>query len=180
MVEEPFSNICGPALLMDLHEHKGIPLQIKRAIDENILDEKQILNTLIIICDLLKYLHSRDIYHADLHLGNILITDKLTPVIIDFGECCSPILKRRSYGYASGVCPPHIWKPMYRGVNIPFDHRADIYAFGILILTIVLHTSTQDVHSQLKCYDALSMLGKAMCTTFMSLTDVNNCLRNML
>lgn len=43
----------------------------------------------------LNYLHTNGIAHRDLHLGNVMFRDDLTPVIIDFGLSCIP---------ASGDC----------------------------------------------------------------------------
>ena len=84
----------GPCVFCIVFEDlKGDSL--KQIIKKKYIPTAQIKKIFCGLVSGLNYLHTNGIAHRDLHLGNVMLRNDLTPVIIDFGLSCMP---------ASGDC----------------------------------------------------------------------------
>lgn len=82
----------------------------------------------------ISYLHSKNIFHRDIKLENIIIKSKSSIKIIDFGfGTCCPKNKLLNFfcGTPSYMPPEIILKKDYLG------EYADIWSIGILLYTIL-------------------------------------------
>uniref|UniRef100_A0A8R7UN01 Protein kinase domain-containing protein n=1 Tax=Triticum urartu TaxID=4572 RepID=A0A8R7UN01_TRIUA len=87
------------------------------------------------ICEGLLHLHERHILHLDLKPGNILIDDRMTPKIADFGlsRCLD---KDQTRAFTSHLCGSqgYLAPEFYRG-QVAF--ASDIYSLGVIIMEIL-------------------------------------------
>ena len=63
-----------------------------RSFNRNYLDVKEIIRLLMEICQAVKYLHDftpEAIAHRDLKVGNVCLTEDMTPVLMDMGSCAT-------------------------------------------------------------------------------------------
>ncbi|MFN0079264.1 MAG: protein kinase domain-containing protein [Prosthecobacter sp.] len=82
------------------------------------------------LCDALKYAHDNGVIHRDIKPANILITENWQAKIVDFGlarDKNTDTSGEIEYGTPDYVAPERLQ------AGAPVDHRADIYALGIVI-----------------------------------------------
>ena len=93
------------------------------------LNEKQVKNVLVDICDGLAYLHRNQVTHGNLNLENIMVTaDGYRVKLIDLGiPETDPTADRELLIKEMEFVAPEIIK------GEDFDPRADIYSFGKII-----------------------------------------------
>lgn len=94
------------------------------------------------LANALKYLHSKNIAHRDIKLENVILDEKLTPKLIDFGfsTCIEKNTKVSIYitqikifcGTPSYMAPEIVQKKEYRG------QAADIWALGVMMFVMLL------------------------------------------
>jgi serine/threonine protein kinase len=102
---------------------KGKPVRWKEAIE-----------LIIPIAQALAYSHKQGIVHRDIKPSNILLTDENKPMLTDFG--IARILQSDETldltGTGMGIGTPEYMAPE-QGLGHKVDHRADIYALGIVL-----------------------------------------------
>ncbi len=110
-----------------LKEMLGDPLSVDEA-----------ANILLPIADALSYAHAEGLIHRDIKPSNILITESGQPMLSDFGVAkvleSEETLDLTTTGM--GVGTPEYMAPE-QGEGRSFDHRADIYALGIVLYEMV-------------------------------------------
>ncbi len=86
------------------------------------------------VCDALQYAHERGVVHRDIKPANIMISFDGRVKVADFG------LARASLGGDSGITrgapsmgTPHFIAPEALIPGVKVDHRADIYAVGVML-----------------------------------------------
>lgn len=90
------------------------------------------------ICDALQYAHDQGIIHRDIKPGNIILTRDGRVKVADFG-----LAKRHEQenGFhtrsGTGLGTPAYAAPEQLVAEEPIDHRADIYALGVMIYQMI-------------------------------------------
>lgn len=149
-----YLQLIGEAKIMKLLKHPCIPQifdieedetsfyiveqymegeSLKRICQIRKLQEKTILSYAIQICELLRYLHTREevILYLDLKPENILIHNEQV-YLVDFGSS-NYRKEERDYGFGT----PWFASPeQYLSKNV--DERADIYGIGMLLYYMIL------------------------------------------
>lgn len=99
------------------------------------LEEKEAKKIFLQIVQAISYCHSKNVVHRDIKLENILLDERLTIKIIDFGfSITSPSNKKLNIfcGTPSYMAPEIVNKMLYNG------HATDVWALGILLF-VLLH-----------------------------------------
>jgi serine/threonine protein kinase len=105
-------------------------LDLHRLIHRDEVTPERIRSLVPQLCDALAYAHSHHIIHRDIKPANILVTDDWQAKIVDFGlahDKDSETAGEAEYGTPDYVAPERLQS------DAPVDHRADIYALGVVI-----------------------------------------------
>jgi serine/threonine protein kinase len=110
-------------------------INLRTMIDRGALEAKLVLVIAMQICDALRYAHERGVVHRDIKPENVLIDRVRGVKLVDFGlaKLVSPGSKegwsstRHVMGTPFYMAPEQIERPR------EVDHRADIYALGVLL-----------------------------------------------
>jgi len=114
---------------------------LRRLMDRGRLDSKQGLEIIRSVCDALQYAHDEGIAHRDIKPENILIDVKGRVKIADFG--LAKILSQSRTSELGLTSPAHIMGTMHymapEQIETPMnvDHRADIYALGVIFYELL-------------------------------------------
>jgi serine/threonine protein kinase len=105
-------------------------LDLHRVIQGGELTQAHIRSLVPQLCDALQYAHQHGVIHRDIKPANILIAENWQTKIVDFG------LARDKNADASGEAEygtPDYVAPERLQAGAAVDHRADIYALGVVI-----------------------------------------------
>ncbi|OYW78100.1 MAG: hypothetical protein B7Z37_01105 [Verrucomicrobia bacterium 12-59-8] len=105
-------------------------LDLHRLIHSNAVTPERIRSLVPQLCDALAYAHSHNIIHRDIKPANILISEDWQTKIVDFGlarDKDTDTAGEAEYGTPDYVAPERL----QAGATV--DHRADIYALGVVI-----------------------------------------------
>ena len=105
-------------------------LDLHRLIHRGEVTPERISSLVPQICDALAYAHGHNIIHRDIKPANILVTEDWQAKIIDFGlarDKDADVAGEVEYGTPDYVAPERL-QP-----GAVVDHRADIYALGVVI-----------------------------------------------
>ena len=99
------------------------------------LSHSELLSILRPICELLEEAHQKGIVHRDLKPENIMIltSPRLTAKVLDFG--LASLLESDDHATQTGMVsgtPRYMSPEQWKGLKYT-DHRADLYALGVLI-----------------------------------------------
>ena len=107
----------------------------------------------------LQYIHEKGIIHCDLTADNILLTEKATAKLADFGQAifCQQTMIMKYFSKISDHLPPEVLKPY---PMTSYSTKVDIFSFGC----VIIHTITQE-HPipDFDKYIETSELGKYKC-----------------
>ena len=97
---------------------------------------RELVEGLAPVCEALHYAHAQDVVHRDLKPDNILYTEQERSKLADFGlaRIRSETLDITEAGMVMGT--PHFMAPE-QAMGEDVDHRADIYAMGIITYRLV-------------------------------------------
>lgn len=142
--------IRPPAFLEGSCQGCSITLEdyIEQNKDQNPLTETEALIFLFELCEGLKDLHERKLFHGDISPQNILLTDaglfldtrfqnvdgihqKMAPKIIDFGN--AKVNKEKNHEVTSIIGTKPYAAPDILDFHQPVDQRADIYSLGCIL-----------------------------------------------
>ena len=130
----------GQYLVMDFVEGYDLQTILDRV--GKPLAEKQVLTWIDQICDALAYLHSQNppIIHRDVKPANIKITPSGKAMLVDFGIAKTVEVNIKTTIGAQAVTPGYSPIEQYgqdAGKHVRTDTRADIYALGATLYTIL-------------------------------------------
>lgn len=132
--------------VLDYGDHDGTPYLVMEYTPGGTLKEKlgapmpwqEAAKLLIPIASALQYAHGHKIIHRDVKPANILITESGDPMLSDFG--IAKVLETdKSWdltGTGVGIGTPEYMAPE-QGMGKKIDHRADIYALGIVLFEML-------------------------------------------
>ena len=145
--------------LEEIHNEHS-PIDVLKSIDireEQVAEERntnyppleQSIEYLFQIAQGLNAIHSRGLLHRDLKPENVFITKDNTVKLIDFGfaKLENTDLKLTVANNALGT--PYYMAPESIG-DVPLDHRADIYSFGILAFELLTKELPYDAETQFR------------------------------
>ena len=105
-------------------------LDLHRLIHRDEVTPERIRSLVPQLCDALAYAHNHNIIHRDIKPANILITEDWQAKIVDFGlarDKDTDAAGEAEYGTPDYVAPERLQ------ADATVDHRADIYALGVVI-----------------------------------------------
>ena len=105
-------------------------MDLHRLIHRDEVTPERIRSLVPQLCDALAYAHSHNIIHRDIKPANILITEDWQAKIVDFGlarDKDTDTAGADEYGTPDYVAPERLQ------ADATVDHRADIYALGVVI-----------------------------------------------
>jgi DNA replication ATP-dependent helicase Dna2 len=144
-----FADATGTYLVMEVATEGDL----RRFYDASIPSEAELRDIVFSVAGGLAYLHEHGFVHGDLKPENVLVTegngDSVRYLLADFG-LRALIGERRFQGTV-----PYIAPEAYRETPEPLTDKADIYAFGILILETATGRSMRSLLSE-GTLDALS------------------------
>jgi serine/threonine protein kinase len=132
----------------DYGEHEGSPYLVMEYIpggtlkhlikERGQLSWQEAVNLLIPIAEALGYAHSHNVIHRDVKPSNVLLTDNGTPMLIDFGvaKIIEDEVTQDLTGTSATVGTPEYMAPE-QIVSKTVDHRADLYALGVVFYELV-------------------------------------------
>ena len=100
------------------------------------LDDERIPNLLDQISAGLDYAHARGVIHRDIKPGNVLMTEEGRAVLADFGLAW--LLEGAQLTLTGGVIGTPEYMSPEQAAGHPFDHRADVYALGIVLYEMLV------------------------------------------
>ncbi len=117
-------------LIMELVD--GVTL--RHAIDEGAIEPKEALSLVPRICEALQYAHDQGIVHRDIKPDNILLDRQGALKIADFGlaKLVGTAAEPRITRTEQVMGTPHYMAPEQIEAPAHVDHRADIYALGVV------------------------------------------------
>ncbi|MFQ5923608.1 MAG: ABC transporter substrate-binding protein, partial [Anaerolineales bacterium] len=130
----------------DYGEHEGLPYLVMEYTPAGTLKDRlgeamassEAARLLAPVARALEYAHAQKIIHRDVKPSNILITRSGEPMLSDFG--IAKVLEAEETwdltGTGVGIGTPEYMAPE-QGMGKPVDHRADIYALGIVLYEMV-------------------------------------------
>jgi predicted Ser/Thr protein kinase len=100
------------------------------------LDDERIPDLLDQIAAGLDYAHARGVIHRDIKPGNVLMTEDGRAVLADFGLAW--LLEGAQLTLTGGVIGTPEYMSPEQAAGHPFDHRADVYALGIVLYEMLV------------------------------------------
>ncbi|MEI2607952.1 MAG: serine/threonine-protein kinase [Candidatus Promineifilaceae bacterium] len=100
-----------------------------------LLSVAEILNIMVPLCEAVAYAHQQGMVHRDLKPANVMINPQGQPILMDFG--IAKIVGGGSMTATGGVIGTVAYMSPEQIRGQKPDHRADIYALGIILYQIV-------------------------------------------
>lgn len=117
--------------VMEFIEGKDVAQMVTR---QGRLSSKQAMAITAHVCDALQYAHENGVVHRDIKPANIMVSNDGRVKVADFGLAKSSRVALTSLtmsGHVMGT--PHFLAPEALTLGSSVDHRADIYAVGVML-----------------------------------------------
>lgn len=98
----------------------------------------EVVSLLMDLCQGLSAAHREGVVHCDLKPENIMIDEEGRAKITDFGLSSDRTSHRRTHRAGTAIGTPYYMSPEQFRAE-PLDHRADIYALGIVAFELATH-----------------------------------------
>jgi serine/threonine protein kinase len=132
--------------VLDYGEYEGLPYLVMEYLPSGTLKQQmgkpipwqEAIQLLMPIAEALDYAHSQNMIHRDVKPANILLTDRGQPMLTDFGIAKVLDLEETIdlTGTSAAVGTPEYMAPEQATAKT-VDHRADIYALGVVFYEMV-------------------------------------------
>jgi serine/threonine protein kinase len=121
---------------------RGLPLD--EYADRHRLDVAARLALLARVCDTVQHAHDQGVIHRDLKPANILVEDTGQPKVLDFGVARATdadLLTQAGLTRTGQVLgtPDYMSPEQVAGDPAAIDHRADVYALGVILFELLAH-----------------------------------------
>lgn len=145
IIEECPDSPCVIAIVMENIEG----LSLKKILQTQKLTSTQIKKIFCGIVSGLMFLHAKGIVHRDLHPGNIMIREDMTPVIVDFGLSCQPVLEKCSDTQANITItnPEYIIKVLQNKTTDSDFYNNDIYAILLILYQMITGSPSSPIQA---------------------------------
>ena len=126
--------LCPNGSIMDMIRKRGC------------LSLPEVRRFTIQLCGAIKYMHTRNVIHRDLKLGNVFLDHRMNVKIGDFGLAAVLASKDelegvfdKSYSRRTTVCgtPNYIAPEIIQKDKKGHDHKVDIWALGVMVFTML-------------------------------------------
>lgn len=117
------------AISMEYFVSHGLDYLIKH---ELLTSQQQILSILYQACDGMWEAHQKNVIHRDLKPSNILVNDKNYAKVLDFGIASATSESEMTLTKTGMIIGTPAYLSPERARGMEADHRADIYALGII------------------------------------------------
>jgi len=117
------------AISMEYFESKGLDYMIKH---ELLATQEQILEILYQVSDGMYEAHQKQVIHRDLKPSNILVNDDGLAKVVDFGIASATSESDMTLTKTGMIIGTPAYLSPERARGLEADHRADIYALGII------------------------------------------------
>jgi serine/threonine protein kinase len=122
----------SPFIVMEYIEGQDI----RAAADKHGLTHRQIAEIFVSLGEALHYAHTAGLIHRDIKPSNVLLDERLTPYVVDFGLAIHESVQRLRAGEHAGT--PHFMSPeQIRGESHRLDGRTDIWALGVTLYELL-------------------------------------------
>jgi eukaryotic-like serine/threonine-protein kinase len=107
------------------------------------------------LAEALQFAHERGVLHLDVKPSNVLITGDGLPMLLDFNLARAPRTEPGGprVGGTLGYMAPEQLEGLVAGHAVPIDHRADIYALGVVLFEALAGRPFSDPSQTLKRAD---------------------------
>ncbi len=112
------------------------------------MNESSILNYANQICDVLDYIHSKNVVHRDLKPENILVRKDNSISLIDFGISKENISGQGTRHLARAASYAYSSPEQYQGGKGNTDFKSDIYSFGAILYFLSTGVEPKDALSR--------------------------------
>ncbi len=117
------------AISMEYFESRGLDYMIKH---ELLATHEQILDILYQVCEGMYEAHQQQVIHRDLKPSNILVNDDGLAKVVDFGIASASSEAEMTLTKTGMIIGTPAYLSPERAKGLEADHRADIYALGII------------------------------------------------
>ncbi len=140
--------------------HRGCPFIVMKALEGQTLGrflrqhpkglkKEELLPILKQLCDGLGLIHSKGFVHRDIKAGNIFIGPDGHCTILDLGILRDTKAKEALTRAGTMMGTPHYMSPE-QALGKTVDHRADLYAMGVLLYELVAGTAPYNGDNEIK------------------------------
>ncbi len=121
------------AISMEYFDSKGLDYLIKH---EMLASHEQILDILYQVSDGMYEAHQQNVIHRDLKPSNVLVNDDGLAKVVDFGIASASSESDMTLTKTGMIIGTPAYLSPERAKGLEADHRADIYALGIIAYTM--------------------------------------------
>ncbi|MBC7870217.1 MAG: protein kinase [Chitinophagaceae bacterium] len=110
---------------------------LKDRLHQSALDQDEILRLMTAVANALDYAHKQGVLHRDIKPSNIIIDQRGTPYLTDFGLARLVQAGESTMSADVMLGTPHYISPEQASGNTELDARTDIYSLGVVLYELL-------------------------------------------